>query len=300
MDNLRGSIFMVFAMACFAIEDMFIKQLAGALPVGQILMVLGTGAVLFFVSFAWWRGVALWSRDLRHRAVILRNLSEAFGTIGFVTALALTPISSASAILQATPLVVTLGAALFLGERVGWRRWSAIAVGLCGVLLVIRPGLDGFQPASLFAVMGVMGLAMRDIATRMVPVSISSTQLSTYAFATLIPTGLFLLLITDATAVMPERADMFRLAATIGIGIVAYIAIVAATRTGEVAVVSPFRYSRLIFALIVGVLVFDERPDALTLIGAAIIVGSGLYTLMRETQARRNARRASLAAAAKL
>lgn len=300
MDNLRGSLLMVLAMAGFAIEDMFIKQLSGNLPVGQILVLLGLGGGLIFVALAFWRGVALWSRDLLHRAVILRNVGEVIGTIGFVTALALTPISSASAILQATPLAVTLGAALFLGEKVGWRRWSAIAVGFCGVLLVIRPGLEGFQPASLFAVQGVIGLAMRDIATRMVPVSISSMQLSTYAFATLIPTGLVMLAVTPAPAVMPDAGDMLRLAGAIGIAVLAYSAIVAATRFGEIAVVAPFRYSRLVFALIVGALVFGERPDMLTLTGATIIVGSGLYTLMRETSMRRHARRASLAARAKL
>src|SRR6056297_1156247 len=168
MENLRGSVLMVVAMAGFALEDMFIKRLSLDLPVGQILVFLGTGGAVIFGLGALARGHRLFSRDLLAGQVLLRNLGELIGTIGFVTALALTPLSSASAILQATPLALTLGAALFLKEAVGWRRWSAILVGFAGVLMVIRPGLEGFEPASLFAVQAVFGLAMRDLATRAV------------------------------------------------------------------------------------------------------------------------------------
>lgn len=300
MDNLRGSFLMVLAMAGFAIEDMFIKLMAGALPVGQILALLGAGGALIFAVIAWLRGDRLVSRDLLDRAVLWRLGGEVIGTIGFVTALALTPISTASAILQAVPLAITLGAALILGETVGWRRWSAISVGFLGVLLIIRPGLEGFEPASLFAVMGVVGLAIRDLATRKVPKSISSTQLSTYAFASLVPTGFILLAALDLPMVTPDGTDLLRLALALGTGVLAYAAIVAATRIGEISVVSPFRYTRLIFALVVGLIVFGERPDAMTLAGAAIIVASGVYTLLREARARRTLRRASLATAAGL
>src|SRR6056297_4057215 len=198
MENLRGSILMVLAMAGFALEDMFIKRLADTLPVGQIIIFLGFGGALIFGAITMAQGRRLWSRDLLSRPVLLRNFGEIVGTLGFVTAIALTPLSSASAILQATPLAVTLGAALFLGEAVGWRRWSAILVGFLGVLMVIRPGLEGFLPASLFAVQAVIGLAIRDLATRAVPASVSSMQLSSYGFATVVPAGAILLVITGA------------------------------------------------------------------------------------------------------
>ncbi|WP_296425802.1 DMT family transporter [Yoonia sp.] len=289
MDNTRGSALMVLAMLGFAIEDMCIKQMAGALPVGQILMLLGIGGALIFGIIARACGDTLWSRDLLQSSVILRNTGEVFGTLGFVTAVALTPISSASAILQATPLVVTIGAALFLGETVGWRRWVAIAVGLSGVLLVIRPGLDGFDANSLFAVQGVIGLAIRDLATRRVPSTITSRQLATYAFAIIIPTGAVMQWIGwgGTHLVVPGGADIIRLCVAIGVGVAAYYMLVAATRIGDMSVIAPFRYSRLVFALFVGVLVFGETPDRLTLTGAAIIVGSGIYTLWREARLRR-------------
>jgi len=287
MENLRGSIIMVLAMAGFALEDLFVKRLADSLPVGQIIMLLGLGGALVFGIVTRAQGRRLWSRDLLSRAVLLRNLGELIATFGFVTAIALTPLSSASAILQATPLAVTLGAALFFREAVGWKRWTAILVGFGGVLMVIRPGFEGFEPDSLFAVQGVIGLAIRDLATRAVPRSISSMQLSTYAFATLVPTGLILLAF-GGTPSLPSAIAWRDLALALSFALAAYYGIVAAMRLGDVSVITPFRYSRLIFALIIGVTVFNERPYVWTLTGAAIIIASGLFTFWRE---RRLARR---------
>ncbi|SDI05017.1 DMT family transporter [Lutimaribacter saemankumensis] len=293
MENLRGAAMMVAAMAAFAIEDMFIKRLSVDISTGQILMMLGAGGALVFGLLASRRGARLFSPVLLTRPVLLRNLGEVIGTMGFVTAIALTPLSSASAILQATPLAVTLGAAVFMQEAVGWRRWSAILVGFAGVLLIIRPGLEGFEPASLFAVQGVIGLAIRDLATRAVPREIGAMQLSAYAFGLLVPTGLVLLLVQGHSLTTPLPAQWGQFAGALVLGIVGYYSIVAAMRLGEVAVVTPFRYSRLIFAIIIGVTVFGERPDSLTLTGAALIVGSGLYTLLREARLHRRARRAA-------
>lgn len=290
MDNLRGAIFMVLAMLGFAVEDMLIKQLAAGFPVGQVVVIIGVGGSMIFAVILWRQDQPLFNRDALHWAINLRNACEFFGTMGFISAIALTPISTASAILQATPLVVTLGAALFLGETVGWRRWMAIFVGLFGVLLIIRPGMEGFDVKSLLAVVGVVGLAGRDLATRRIPKTMSSNRIAFYAFITSILTGLalFQLGVTGNTWITPGPIDSIRLFATVIVGVLAYYAIVAATRVGDIAIVSPFRYTRLVFALIVGVLAFGERPDALTLIGAAIIVASGLYTLWRETRLNRH------------
>ncbi|MEJ6398739.1 DMT family transporter [Yoonia sp. 208BN28-4] len=289
MDNLRGSILMVLAMLGFAVEDMLIKQMAGGMPVGQVLILLGLGGATIFGTLAKLKGDVLWSPVIWHPAMIVRNFCEFIGTMGFIAAIALTPISTASAILQATPLVVTLGAAAFLGETVGWRRWMAILIGLAGVLLIIRPGMDGFDAKSLLAVVGVLGLAGRDLATRRLPAATSSRQISFYAFVAAMATGCVLLWlgVTGDRVVMPGPVDSLRLIAGIIIGVLAYYAIVAATRIGDLSIVAPFRYSRLVFALIIGVLAFGERPDALTLLGAFIIVASGIYTLMREARLRR-------------
>ena len=287
MDNLRGATLMVLAMLGFAIEDSFIKLMGDALPVGQILFMLGLGGSLVFGAVVLVQGRALFERAMLTGPVLVRAVGEIVGTVCFISAIVFTPLSTASAILQATPLVVTLGAALFLGETVGWRRWAAISVGFMGVLMIIRPGLEGFSPLSLFALGGVFGLAARDIATRKVPATLSTMQLSFLGFLVLIPAGYVMLLVTGQPFAPLDARLWMLLTAAISIGVFAYYGIVAAMRLGEVSFVSPFRYSRLIFAMIIGVVFFQERPDAPTLLGAAIIVASGIYTVLRERKQRR-------------
>lgn len=288
MDNFRGAAFMVLAMLGFAIEDMLIKLMAVALPVGQIVGMLGLGSAFLVGGILVVQGQPLFTRAMLTPAIGLRAIGELVGTLGFVTAIALTPLSSASAILQATPLFVTLGAALFLQESVGWRRWSAILVGFVGVLLIIRPGMEAFDWLSLFALQGVIGLGLRDLATRRVPKETSTLQLSFLAFLVLIPAAAVFMYINDSTLVSLSPSNWVYFSIALVIGIVAYYGIVAAMRIGEVSFVTPFRYSRIVFALFVGVFVFEERPDTWTLLGAFIIVGSGLYTLWRERNVRAN------------
>lgn len=286
MENLRGSLLMVAAMTGFALEDVLIKLMAGALPMGQVVALLGCGGALNFGVLAIARGRPLLSPALLSFPVMLRNLAEAVAAVSFVAAIVLTSLSSASAILQTTPLAITLGAALFLGEPVGWRRWTAIAVGFAGVLLIVQPGLAGFTPASLLAVVAVAGVALRDLASRAVPADVTTIQLSAWGFAVLIPAGLLMMLAMGEAPVMPGALDLARLAGAFVVGGIGYYALVRATRTGEVSVVVPFRYSRLVFAMILGALVFGERPDALMLAGAALVVGAGLYTIWREARLR--------------
>lgn len=288
MENIRGSALMVLAMAGFALEDTFIKFLSTDLPVGQILLLMGIGGALIFGTVSLLQRDRLFSGDFLKTPVLLRNLGEMIAAFGYITALTLIPLSSVAAIIQATPLCVTLGAALFMGEQVGWRRWSAIFVGFLGVLLIIRPGMESFQPASLFAVIGVAGLALRDLSTRAIPASVSSMQLSGYAFLMVTFIGLILLAI-DGGAVQPSATNWIQLGCMIFFSVVGYYAIVAAMRIGDVSSVTPFRYSRLVFSLIIGISIFGERPDWLTYTGAALIIGSGLYSILRERRLVRQA-----------
>ncbi len=289
MDNLRGATIMVLAMLGFAVEDAVIKLLAGAMPLGQVIGFLGLGGAAVFAILCRMQGQPLWDRAFLAPPILLRNLAELIGTLGFVTAIALIPLSTASAILQAAPLLVTLGAALFLGEDVGWRRWAAILIGFVGVLLIIRPGTDGFDWLSLFAVQGVVGLAIRDLATRRVKPVVSSLQLSFMAFLMLVPASAILLYAGGIVPITPTVAQTMYLTAAVFIGALSYYGITYAMRIGEIGFVTPFRYSRMIFALIIGVTFFGETPGLLTLIGAAIIILSGLYTLWREQIVKRGA-----------
>lgn len=281
LDNLRGISLMIASMAGFAVVDLFVKSAARDIPVGQILAIAGGGGGAVFAIMLKARGHAIFSRDFLLWPVILRNTSEIFGSVCYVTALSKIDLSTASAILQATPLAVTLGAVFLLGERVHWRRWSAIGVGFVGVLVILRPGGSAFDPATLWAVAGMFMLAMRDLATRMVPQEMPTLRISTYGIAMLLPAGLVLLALGDGPQPM-SLLNIAQMSGAVAISVMGYWAITEAMRTGDISVVAPFRYSRILFALIIGVFALGERPDSWTLIGAAITIAAGLYTFLRE------------------
>lgn len=281
-DNLRGIALMVLGMFGFAVTDTFLKLLGKEFPSGQIMISLGLGGGTIFAILAFREGSAGWSTAFRHPLVLLRNIFEMLGTVGFLTGLVLAPLSIVSAIVQAAPLIVTLGAAIWLKEKVGPHRWTAIFLGLFGVLLVIKPWSSAFEPGSLFAVCGVVFLSLRDLVTRRVPKDIATMKLAAYAMYLLVPAGIVTLLITDQELVSPNTNQILFLAAAILISTIGYFGTTAAMRVGDASLVSAFRYSRILFALVLAAAVFGERPDAFTYIGAAIIVLSGLYAMWRE------------------
>nr|WP_306419260.1 DMT family transporter [Loktanella sp. Alg231-35] len=284
---MRGAAFMVFAMFCFAVEDGLIKLLAVDMPVGQIISVTCLGGLIAFLGWSVIKGETLWQPAYLDRKVILRSICDTAGSMLFVTALALIPLTTASAVIQATPLVVTMGAAIFLGQEVGWRRWLAILVGFIGVMVIIRPGMEGFTPATLLALGGMLGLAARDLFTRSLTVRLSGAQLATHTFTMIVPAGFLLMLFQGQSVVIPDGRQSVLLLACIVVVMIAYLAIVAATRGGNAGIISSFRYSRMVFALMIGYVMFTEIPDAATLIGAAIIIASGIYTLWREARLHR-------------
>jgi len=187
-----------------------------------------------------------------------------------------------SSILQANPLLVTLGAALWLKEPVGPRRWTAILVGLAGVLLVIQPWSESFNRLALICLLATVALSVRDLLTRRLPDAVTTLQAATFAVALMVPLGIGVLMVTGDEAVWPTQSQSWLLITTVLTMPIGYFGVTAAMRVGDVAVVTPFRYARIVFALIFAAVIFGERPDALTLAGAAIIVGSGLYTMWRE------------------
>ncbi len=290
-DNTAATLMMVGSMAAFAVEDLFLKRAAMALPPGQVIAMMGAGgALVFWVFAALKRQPILTLRALRG-APLLRALSEAAATMLYITALALIPLSINSALLQASPLVVTMGAALVLGEKVGWRRWTAIAVGFSGVLIVLQPWNAAFQAAGLLTVLCVVVLAARDLSTRAMPVDIGTFQLVTWAYLALVPAGLVLMALGGDGFAPIDPTRWFDLALALISGLIGYYAVTAATRLGEAAVIAPFRYTRLVFALILAMLFLGERPGPAMLIGAALIIGSGLYTFTRERMRARAAAR---------
>ncbi len=287
MDNIRGAILMVIAMLGFAVEDTLIKLMATDIPSGQILMTIGLGGGLVFASLALIKGEAPFGLWMLRGASGVRALCEGFAALGFVTALALVPISLVTTIIQASPLLVTLGAALFFKAPVGPRRWIAILIGLIGVLIVLRPFGDSFEAPALFAVGGVIAMSARDLATRQVKQNISTLQLSVVGFLAAVPAGFLGLVLSGDAPLLPSWHVITLTIAAIAIGVPSLYCIIAAMRIGDIAFVTPFRYSRIIFGLLAGLLIFGETLDAYTLLGAAIIVISGTYTLLREARLRR-------------
>ena len=290
MENLRGAALMAFSMLAFAIEDVLIKTLGARIPAGQIVSIIGAGAAVAFVAWFIAKGQPVFVAAHLNRRVWVRGFFEVVGTMLFISALMRLDVTMLSAIIQATPLVVAMGGALFLRQSVGWMRWAAILVGFCGVLLIIRPGLDGVSTATLLGVGGMVGLAGRDLATRAIKVQISGAHLSLHAFLLLIPAGLALCWINgDPLTTMPLK-DIATLAGCVIVALLAYLAIVAATREGDAAFISMFRYTRMLFALGLGIVFLNERPDAMTLIGVSIVIGAGVFTLIREARRRRTSK----------
>lgn len=278
--DLRGSLFMTAAMAAFAVEDALLKTAAASLPPGEVLMIFGTLGLALFAALTRAAGEALLPPALWSRTMALRSVAEVTGRLFFMLALALTPVSTTSAVLQATPLIVIAGAAVLFGERVGARRWLAVAAGLVGVLMILRPGGEGFGPTALLAVVATLGFAGRDLATRAAPPALSWRQLGVAGFAMLIVAGLVALPFGAAPAwPAPAAAGLVALAAVAGVA--AYSSLTLAMRSGQVAAVTPFRYTRLVFAMIAGMLVFGERPDGWTIAGSVVVVLAGIAALRR-------------------
>lgn len=285
-ENLRAALILTVSMLLFAVEDAFIKLLASELPFSEVLGLLGLLGFLYFWARLRLDGERFWTRDLLDPTIVVRNAAEAVASIGLVVALALTDLSTTAAIMQAVPLFITLGAAVFLREPVGWRRTSALVVGFLGVLMVVRPGLSGFQPVSLMAVVAAVTLAIRDLATRRVPASISSAHLSASAFLAILAAAALMGLARGESLVLPDLRQAGLGLACVTMTITGYTLLVTATRIGEASALAPVRYARLVFALVLAVIVFGERLDAMTLAGAATIVVSGSYTMWREARRR--------------
>jgi drug/metabolite transporter (DMT)-like permease len=279
---------MLAGMAGFALEDAIIKHIAGSLSVAQILLLLGGGGWLAFGILGRRQGAPFFTRDFFAAPVLVRFCGELVGSIGMTMALALVALSLTSAIIQALPILTTLGAVLVYRETVGWRRWAAIAMGFAGVLIVLRPWSASFEPEALFAVLAVVGMSIRDLATRRVPGRVHTLQLASWGFGSLVPASLLLFAwgmpwhpVTPATVGL--------LATCLCLGMTSYYAIITAMRIADMGVIAPFRYTRMVFGLALGVLVFGETPDTWVYVGATLIVSAGLYTFWREHHLRRRA-----------
>lgn len=274
---------MALAMSGFIINDVIVKTLTDEINYGQVMFVRGLMMVILLAALIAYKKHSITIKQIKSGPMLLRVSLEAVATTFFLIGFSNLPVANASAIMQALPLAVTLGAYLFLKEPVGWRRLSAILIGLVGVLIIIRPGLEGFNIYSLAILTVVILAAGRDIVTRLLDRDISPFYVS--LLAAIAVTVLGAALIVPFGGWRPMNLHIFStLMLAAGFLFVGYHFIVLAMRDGDIATVAPFRYAALLWAVILGYLVFDDLPDLWTVVGSIIVVGSGLYAIFREHQ----------------
>lgn len=274
---------MTGAMAAFALVDMFVKLASRTQGAGQIIAISSAATAVIFIGWVWRDRERLFRPEALGKALLIRSAGEVIGSIGIVMALALAPLSSVAALGQAQPLAVTMMAALFLGEKVGWRRWLAVVLGFIGVLIIMRPGFGDFDPNLLWVFLYIFGLAARDVASRALPPSVSTPFAVAWAMIPMTAAGIVLMQVQGGAEPVGALTALYYVGLTLSV-VVALWMITSALRTGEVSMVAPFRYTRILFALAIAFVVFGEVPDAWTWIGAALIVGSGVYAFLRERQ----------------
>lgn len=279
-DNTKGALLMMCSMAAFTFNDALIKSLGLDVPLFQMLFLRGLIASVLIWGLA--RGLSRLRWKLSRQdwgLVALRTGSEIGAAYFFITALYHMPIANVTAVLQILPLTVTLGAALFFGEAVGWRRATAIAVGFCGMLLIVRPGPDGFDQYALYALIAVVFVTLRDLATRKMSSDVPSLTVTLVASLGVTLASGVASFGTEWVTLTPGQWLLLVGAAVFILG--GYLFSVLVMRVGEISFIAPFRYSSLLWALLLGFVVFGDWPDPITLTGAAIVVAAGVFTLIR-------------------
>ena len=279
--NLKSIILMIIGMGCLTLADLLIKIASQTLPIGQVMIVFGVGSITVFLGLMSIKGESVRLSPFTNPAVVLRNIGDLIAINGMCVALVYVPISTIGAAIQTVPLMVTAAAALFLGERVGTRRWSAIVIGFLGTLFIIQPGAATFDITTTFVLIAALGMTLRDITTKLVRENFSTLLLSSYTSLLFIISGSVLLIISGGGSV-PDLGMIAILAAMITFGSLGFFFTTKAVRLGDVSVVIPFRYTRLLFSVAAGILILGEQVNAIMLFGSALTILSGLYIWRRE------------------
>jgi drug/metabolite transporter (DMT)-like permease len=264
--------------------DLAIKLAAGHMAQPQVVFLVGLSGCVTFAALALARGERLLVRDAAHPAVLARNVVEIVATCAMIVALGTTPLTVVGAILQATPLAVMAGAALFLKEQVGWRRWAAATMGFAGVLVVLKPWQAGIAPGAAVAVLAMLCLSGRDLLNRQAPRTLPTLVLAAHAMFAILSVGLVWSL-AGPGRLLPDAPPWGPIAMMVVFAPGAYFTIIASVRAAPVSVVAPFRYTRLLFLAALGIVVLGEQVDLPLVAGSALIIGSGLYALARERRA---------------
>jgi drug/metabolite transporter (DMT)-like permease len=281
-DNMKGAVLMSAAMAGFVLNDVTVKFSASHLGVFQVIFIRGLFATVLIGALAWHRKAFYNVPTGRDRLIIgARSLLELCATILFLLALFRMQIANITAILQSLPLAITLAAALFSNESIGLRRGIAILAGFMGVLIIVRPGVAGFDLYSLLPLAVVVLITIREMITRQLTPQASSLFAS-FITAAVITTGGGIGVVVSQVWNPVSVSTIAMLALAAVFLFMGYYGSIATMRIGEIAVIAPFRYTMMLWAIVLGYFVFGDVPDGWTLFGMAIVVGMGVFTFYRE------------------
>ncbi len=278
--NRRGIVCMVGAMGCFVTNDALVKFASQSMPSAQLIFIRGLMSVLLVLAVAHALGATARLREATRGWVAGRALVDAIATMLYLGSLFHLPIGNATAINLAAPLFMTMFAALFMAERVRGARWLAVGFGFLGVLLVIQPRAEGFNAWALVCLLGTLFHAARDLMTRRIHAGIPSILITlATAVAVTVVSGVGSLL----QGWRPFGLFEFGLLALASVFLTGgYYFIISSMRHGEMTLVAPFRYSGLLFALVLGYAIWGEVPNTLAWFGIALLIASGLYVLVSE------------------
>jgi drug/metabolite transporter (DMT)-like permease len=283
--NLTGIAAMVAATALFTCGDAAMKLVSATLPTGETIGVRGLSSVAIVTIAAFSTGAIYRLKDALVRVMAWRSMGDVGSAVFFQAALARMPFADLMGILQMTPLSLTAASALFLGERVGWRRWTAVAIGFAGALLVIKPGSSAFNAWALLAVVSVLSATWRDVSTRRLDVALSPLLIMLLSQLAVAAAGLGCW--AFETWQVPSPAELLALVLASLFSLVGHLCVIHSLRSGEVAAVAPFRYAGIVWAILIGYAIWQQLPDGLTFAGILVLVSAGLYTFFREQQLRR-------------
>lgn len=293
----RGILSMIGAMACFVANDTVVKLVSASMPIAQLIFLRGVLATIVVLIAVQASGAGARLREAMAPGVIPRALAESVATVLYLTALFHLPLANAAAINLSAPMFIVVLAVLFLGERVGLAHWAAVCTGFVGVVLVVQPGLGDFNVYAIVCLAGAFLQAVRDLLTRRIRGDVPAVLITlTTSIAVTVVAGA-LSLFDGWSAFGLRELGLLALAASFLMG--AYGLIVDAMRHGEMSLVAPFRYTGVLYAIVLGYLVWGDVPNRLAWGGIGLLVGAGLFVLYRERVRMRAAGRASAAAPAR-
>lgn len=281
-ENFRGALLMMISMGAFVLNDAFVRLAGDTLPLGQILFIRGLLTTVLLLAFAFYGGVFKLTVSKADKwRIFFRSFAEALTAYFFLTAVMNMPFANVTAILQILPVTVTLAAAFVFKEKVGVFRITLIILGFLGVILIINPSTDGFNFYAFYALIAVLLITVRDLITRKLSSEVPTLIPTVSASIGVLLFSIILMINTPLQSLNTQNSIYIIMAAFFII--FGYYTAVLVMRSGEISFISPFRYTAILFALILGFIFFDEQPDKIALLGIAIVMLSGIILMMRNS-----------------